>query len=216
MCEKHYRRYWRATNKEHNRQYAKEYHEKVRKPVLEHLKKPKEKVCKQCNSMFKRTGTNQNFCTTQCRSKFDYLKDKDQILMQKAVYYQLNKNKINHHKKLYKRKRRQDPVIRFIDNLRSRLNKALSGNYKAGSAIKDLGCSIEQLKIHLESKFYTNPKTGEAMAWDNYGLKGWHIDHIKPLNSYDLTDPSQFKEACNYTNLQPLWALDNLVKSNKT
>jgi hypothetical protein len=53
------------------------------------------------------------------------------------------------------------------------------------------------------------------MSWDNYGKYGWEIDHIKPLSLYDLTDDNQLKEVCNYKNLQPLWAEDNLKKSNK-
>lgn len=79
-----------------------------------------------------------------------------------------------------------------------------------------LCCSIEELRTHLENKFYPNPETGEAMSWDNRGFYGWHIDHIVPLSYFDLDDPEQLKRACHYTNLQPLWAKDNLVKSNKT
>lgn len=93
--------------------------------------------------------------------------------------------------------------------LRSRLWQSLNGGYKSGSAVRDLGCSIEELKSHLESKFH------EGMSWDNYGKDGWHIDHIKPLASYDLSDPEEFKRACHYSNLQPLWAEDNLRKGSK-
>jgi hypothetical protein len=53
------------------------------------------------------------------------------------------------------------------------------------------------------------------MTWDNWSLDGWHIDHIKPLNKFDLSDRSQFLEAVHYTNLQPLWAVDNLSKGDK-
>jgi len=53
------------------------------------------------------------------------------------------------------------------------------------------------------------------MTWDNWTLDGWHIDHIKPLASFDLTDRKQLLEACHYTNLQPLWAKDNLTKNDK-
>ena len=90
-----------------------------------------------------------------------------------------------------------------------RLNTALNGNYKSGSAVKNLGCTIEQLKQHLESKFQPE------MSWDNWTTDGWHIDHIKPLASFDLTDKNQLLEACHYTNLQPMWAKDNLSKSDK-
>jgi hypothetical protein len=89
-------------------------------------------------------------------------------------------------------------------NLRSRLNKAISGKYKTGSAVDDLGCSIEELKKHLELQF----KPG--MSWDNYGE--WEIDHIKPLNKFNLLDTVQLQAACYYKNLQPLWHEDNLSK----
>lgn len=53
-----------------------------------------------------------------------------------------------------------------------------------------------------------------GMTWNNYSVNGWHIDHIKPLNLFDLTDPNQLKEACHYTNLQPMWAKHNRSKSD--
>lgn len=100
--------------------------------------------------------------------------------------------------------------------LRTRLSNAIKGNYKVGSAISDLGCSINFLKEYLASKFYDHPETGEQMSWDNHGFYGWHIDHIKPLASFDLSDRDQVKESCNYTNLQPLWAEDNHKKGDRT
>jgi hypothetical protein len=93
--------------------------------------------------------------------------------------------------------------------LRNRLNKALKSNKKTGSAVKDLGCTINEFKTYLESKFQS------GMTWDNWSREGWHIDHIKPLASFDLTDREQLLIACHYTNLQPLWAKDNLIKSAK-
>lgn len=113
---------------------------------------------------------------------------------------------------LYKRYGSNPLNRKIATNLRGRLSQAIRNNYKTGSAVKDLGCSIEELKIHLESKFYPNPETGEMMTWSNYGRKGWHIDHIKPLCKFDLTSEVQLKEACNFINLQPLWVKDNLEK----
>lgn len=69
-----------------------------------------------------------------------------------------------------------------------------------------VGCSIDKLKQHLESKFT------EGMSWDNYG--DWHVDHIKPCASFDLSDPEQQRLCFNYKNLQPLWAADNLSKGD--
>lgn len=207
LCEKHYRRYWRSVNKEHNANYAKQYHENIRKPILQALHKSKDKICIQCGSTFSRSGSNQKFCSIKCRDRYSYLLSRDEILRQKADYYKANKKHINDQKTLYKRKRRKDPIIRLADNLRSRFNKAFKNNYKTGSAVQDLGCSIDELKLHLESKF------ADGMTWDNYGK--WHIDHIKPLNSFNLSDLEQLKIACHYTNLQPMWAKDNLKKGDR-
>lgn len=91
----------------------------------------------------------------------------------------------------------------------------IRGNIKVGSAVSDLGCSIDELKIHLEAQFYPHPMTGEEMTWDNYGLYGWHIDHIEPLDSFELEDRAQFLQAAHYTNLQPLWAIHNIGKGAK-
>jgi len=136
-----------------------------------------------------------------------YQKNKEQILKRHRAYYQDNKESISKWQTTYERNRRRDNIQRRLScNLRTRLYCAITRGSKAGSAVKDLGCSIDELKQHLESKFQ------EGMTWDNYGA--WHIDHVKPLASFDLTDRDQFLEACHYTNLQPLWAEDNLKKSN--
>jgi hypothetical protein len=91
--------------------------------------------------------------------------------------------------------------------LRNRINSAIKRGTKQGSAARDLGCSIEELKTHLEKQF----KVG--MTWDNWGE--WHIDHIVPLSSFDLNNRQQFLQAVNFSNLQPLWAEENLRKHNK-
>ena len=98
---------------------------------------------------------------------------------------------------------------RLGNQLRSRLRQAINHNYKSGSAVRDLGCTIKQLMAHLEAQFV------QGMTWDNWAYDGWHIDHIKPLASFDLADREQFLQACRYTNLQPLWAEENLSKNAK-
>lgn len=107
-------------------------------------------------------------------------------------------------RKYYWEKQREDIHFRLKGALRARLRKALKYNLKTGSAVRELGCSVEELYNHLELSFT------QGMSWDNWGE--WHIDHVKPLASFDLTDIKQFKQAVHYTNLQPLWAIDNLRK----
>ena len=80
----------------------------------------------------------------------------------------------------------------------------LKKHYKKGKIVDKLGCSVQYLKCRLEKKFK------KGMTWDNWGE--WHIDHIIPLDSFDLTDEKQYLEACNYKNLQPLWAKENFLK----
>ena len=108
-----------------------------------------------------------------------------------------------------KERRETDIQYRLSCNLRRRLTHFIKGRSKNGSAVRDLGCSIEDLKKYLESKFQ------DGMSWDNYGFYGWHIDHIIPLSSFDLTNREELLKAVHYTNLQPLWAKDNLSKSDK-
>ena len=72
-----------------------------------------------------------------------------------------------------------------------------------------VGCTPEFLRSYLESLFT------EGMTWDNYGPKGWHVDHILPCASFDLTKEEEQKKCFHYTNLQPLWWFDNLRKSDK-
>lgn len=104
------------------------------------------------------------------------------------------------------RRCRIDPVYKLSVNLRKRLSSVIRGGAKTGSAVRNLGCSVAELKQYLEARFLP------GMTWVNWGREGWHIDHIRPLSSFDLTNPEQLKQAVHYTNLQPLWAIDNLIK----
>lgn len=140
------------------------------------------------------------------------LNNKEHIAKQTKKYKNEHREEISERRK-YRKK--TDPNFKITCNLRIRLNKAINNNQKSGSAVKDLGCSIEELRQYLEKQFYPNSETGEMMSWENYGKTGWHIDHVIPLSSFNLEDKEQFLKACNYTNLQPLWAKDNLEKTDK-
>ena len=94
-------------------------------------------------------------------------------------------------------------------NLRTRINLVLKGKIKSGSSIDMLGCDVKFFMQHIENKFLP------GMTWENHSRQGWHIDHIIPCSSFDLSDPKEQKKCFHYTNLQPLWAKDNLRKSDK-
>lgn len=99
--------------------------------------------------------------------------------------------------------------FRLAQKLRARIRNALKGASKSTHTFDLLGCSLDELRAHIETLF----KTG--MTWENYGAGGWHLDHIKPCASFDLTDPEQQRICFHYTNLQPLWAGENLRKGAK-
>jgi len=115
-------------------------------------------------------------------------------------------------KKKYGKKWKQDNYknnleYRLTTLLRSRLASAIKGTAKRSSAKQLIGCSIPQLRQHLEQQFE------DGMAWDNHGE--WYIDHIKPCAAFDLSNEDEQRECFHYLNLQPLWAKDNIRKGTK-
>ena len=114
-------------------------------------------------------------------------------------------------KDIKKRRNTRDKIRRDTDiqyrlaiNIRGRIFKVIKRKQKAGSAIKDLECSLSHFKLYIENQFEEN------MSWGNYGK--WHLDHITPLSAFDLTNRMEFLMACNWLNYQPLWAEDNIRK----
>lgn len=101
-----------------------------------------------------------------------------------------------------------DPVYKLKKALRTRLYLAIRGRYRSGIAIRNLGCSIPDFLNYFETLFQP------GMSWENHGK--WHIDHIRPLTSFDLSNQEEITKSCHYTNLQPLWEHDNLSKGNRT
>lgn len=101
----------------------------------------------------------------------------------------------------------EDTTFKVANLLRNRLYSAIKRESKRGSAVDLLGCTIAELITKFETLFMP------GMTWENHGE--WHIDHVRPLSSFDLENPQELAEACHYTNLQPLWAFDNLTKHAK-
>lgn len=124
----------------------------------------------------------------------------------------ISANKYNRKKstKLKRLERKKtDPVYWIRHLLRSRIGNAIKRQYgiKSLTTIELIGCSIEECRKHLEGQFK------DGMTWENQGE--WHIDHIYPLSKFDLTNQEEQKKAFHYTNLQPLFAKDNIRKGNK-
>jgi len=173
------------------------------------------------------------------RCKKNYIKNKERILKKGREYYQKNKKIINKRKRNYQklycsrnkekilkwakkaRMKRRDKFNKYIRDrlktdinfklrktIRARIRLALKNDKKRSKTLKLLGVNnIITAKKHLEKLF--KPR----MTWKNHGK--WHIDHIKPCSSFDLTKASEQRECFHYTNLQPLWASENLSKGNR-
>jgi len=111
----------------------------------------------------------------------------------------------------WKRRMKNDVPFKLRVKLGNQLKAKLKAQNekKQNSALKYLGCSLEYFKKYLELKFK------EGMSWPNHGIRGWHIDHIKPCAKFDLTKESEIKKCFHYTNMQPLWWRENLIKSDK-
>jgi hypothetical protein len=135
--------------------------------------------------------------------KIKYGKDKKRILEVNKLWRKNNRDKINE----YNRNRKlTDPIFKLKHSMNSRMRVFMKSKNitKRNKTFEIIGCSPEELKIHLENQFT------EGMSWENHGKLGWHIDHIIPLSS-GKTEEEVIK-LCNYKNLQPLWAIDNIKK----
>lgn len=173
----------------------------------------------------------------ECRNKY-YQKNQKYIIKRSKIYYEENKGRISEITKAYKEENKEwyreyhqkyyieniedikervkqnhyqrmeeDIGYKLLQRCRARLYKAIKENNKSASTRELIGCTTDKLKEHLESQFT------EGMSWENYGE--WHIDHIKPCSMFDFTKEEHQRECFNYTNLQPLWAKDNMKKSDK-
>ena len=163
-------------------------------------------VCKKCDNLYQR-GYYSSVKSKECRMVYcksdkhkkwrkEYMRKYRQLDKQKRYISEYNKDRCYN-----------DIQYRLSKALRVRLCNALERGTKSGSAVRDLGCSISFLKRYLEEQFQS------GMTWENYGK--WHIDHKYPLSKVDLTNREQLLKVCHYTNLQPLWAEENLRKYNK-
>lgn len=167
------------------------------------------KSCKHCNNQFEDKSRNKSavFCSKEHKDSYWYANNKVHANIRTRIYETNNKEAVKERKRNYvNRRRAEDLNFRLAANMRARVSRAVAKSFKHSSLSKYLGCTIEELKNHLEAKFEY------GMSWNNYGE--WEIDHIYPLAKADLTNPSVFAKVCHYTNLQPLWSQDNKIKKD--
>jgi len=164
--------------------------------------------CKICYNIQIAEYRKKNIDKYKIYQKKYYQENHERLIKYYTEYRSKNRNQIRQSQYRWEYRHKNDTIFKFKKALRTRLKGAIKNNQKSGSAVRDLGCSVPELKQWLEQQF----KPG--MTWENYGSK-WHIDHIIPLSHFDLTDRKQLLKACHWFNLQPLWAEQNISKSNR-
>lgn len=180
------------------------------KKELENFRKNKNgriwNICKKCERDLQREYRSKNPDKIRQQKKEYNKNNKEKRNKYNIEYYRNNKDKTRKWFSEYNKLQREtNPQYKIAASLRCRTRQGLKnqGAHKINSTKNLLGCTWEEARIHIENQFT------EGMTWDNYGFYGWHIDHIRPC------DPEQQKECFHYTNLQPLWAKDNLSKNAK-
>jgi hypothetical protein len=126
-----------------------------------------------------------------------------------VAYVAANRSRITTKQTAYRSARRKtDPNFRLRLTISSHLRRIVkAGGVKEATSMAYVGCTVAQLRKHLERQFLS------GMTWRNHGE--WHIDHIIPLAAFDFAGfPAQIKQAQHYTNLRPMWATDNMRKSD--
>ena len=200
---------WYSKHKEY---YINRRPPKKDKPAKQDAQKIPPKVCSVCSETFYSHIASKKTCSSSCGKQLNRNYGLDNYHKHREAFLERGRQKRAAFLQEYgfcknTAYRKSNLNERLAHNLRSRLSKALKRPGKQEKTKDLLGCSLGDLKLQLEAKFLP------GMTWENYG--DWHIDHIVPLSSFDLMDLVQLRKACNYKNLQPLWAADNLRKSNK-
>ena len=188
----------------YQKEYRKNHREEISAKKKEFRKNHKEEI-----STYQKKYRKNHKEELSIKKKKHYKNHRKEILVKRKEYRKNHKEEISTKHKEYKKERYKNNILFKLSNLlRSRLYKAIRNNCKTGSAIQDLGCSITYFKTYLEKQFLP------GMSWNNWGIKEnqWSIDHIIPLSSVDLTDRKQFLKVCHYTNLRPLWHIENIKK----
>lgn len=203
-------REWRAKNKDKIKKYQDEYNRKYYELNQESIKVQTSKYFynnQEHLNQKKKENRSKKQTYYNNKAKEWHWTHREEHIKKMREHYHANADKICKRQYQYKRKKYYSDVeFRLKEVLSARIRQALNHNWKAASTCELIGCSIPELRVHLEKQFK------EGMSWDNHSITGWHIDHIRPCDSFDLTDPLQQKECFHYTNLQPLWYDDNIRK----
>lgn len=201
-CVKEYNQNNKEKIKERNKEHYKNNKEKIKEQKKEHYKKNADKCKKYSQEHYQKNHEK----IKEQRKEYNQ-KNKEYRKEQRKEYLQKNKNRINKQQNQYQKTRRSnDPLYKLTRDMRSLIAISIKNNgyTKQSKTYEILGCTYEEFKAHIEQQFT------EGMNWDNHGK--WHYDHIKPI-SHGKTE-KEILALNHYLNFQPLWARDNLSKSN--
>ncbi len=205
---------------EKNRVYYAANSEKVKKRAKEYHHSHKDEIRKRNANNPQRTKAYKRYREANRESLL--AKNKERHRLKRAQYRETTLRWRKNNRERYNKTRREnqkrklnnDPQYKITVTIRNRINQALKNIAKCSTTSALIGCSIVELRTWIESKWL------DGMTWDNHGIwksngpMRWHIDHIRPCASFDLTDPEQQKICFHWTNLQPLWAVDNIEKGD--
>lgn len=126
-------------------------------------------------------------------------------------YRRNNRDKVNEWRRNERQRNKENQTdvhirTRIKENLARRMRFLLNGQQKSANTCDIIGCSPEELKVHIEKTFE------DGMTWDNYG--DWHIDHIIPCAAFDHSDDTELRACWNFRNLRAMWGIENIVKSS--
>jgi hypothetical protein len=212
-CQQEANKKWKELNQEHTLKYRKEYYRINKKAALDYGKeyyKLNQESRLEYAQNYRKSNPEylRNYYHT---NKEGVIKEYNKSNKKKAAdkaYYQNNKKERSEYQGKYKKQRRTaDPAFKLIQNLRARHNNVLKGNT---STTKGLGCDSTFFQNYISAQWT------EGMSWDNYGVREgqWSIDHILPLTLY-YTQPELLQQLIHYTNMQPMWHVDNVRKGKK-
>jgi hypothetical protein len=211
---------WKTNNPNYSKNYNKQYYinnkEKINDYNKNYYENNKEKLSKINKCYYEENKEvikskvkiyrNNNIINVKISEKKYRKNNVEKIKKRKEIFKNTNPS---YHNDYLKKRRETDVLFKLISLNRNRINSFLKKNNitKDNKTFDIVGCAPDFLKEYLENQFT------EGMSWDNHGLYGWHIDHIIPLSSANTEE--EIYKLCHYTNLQPLWAEDNLKKSDK-
>jgi hypothetical protein len=197
-------RKYREANREKLRAQGKKYYQANRDKAKKYYQANREKARKYREANREKVKAAQKKYYQANRDKCKKYREAnlEKVKAAQKEYKAANRDKINAR---YRKRLKTDPTFATSSRLRCRISQWLKGS-KSTFTENLIGCTFEECKRWIERQFT------DDMSWDNRGK--WHIDHMMPLKSFDITDPEQQQIACHYTNLKPMWASENKSKGS--